>query len=358
MTAIARLTDAMSTMRRLQIAALLLCLATTGLAVADDARAWLERMNRAVDELNYEGIFVHIHGGRAETHYVVHRYMDGRVSERIISLDGAGREIIRHEEEVTCILPDQQTVLVENRRDMSPLVSALPIYSDAVTEHYALVLRGRERIAGRSTRVLVIKPQDAYRYGYQLWLDQATAMPLKSQLQDEQGRVVEQILFTSISLPEYIPASALSPTTSTEGFTWLRREDPEQRRDAHDSKVGWRAARLPAGFQLAASSVHMLADSRFPVQHLVYSDGLASVSVFVEDPRAEHEQAEGEWPLGLARVGGANAYSLRQAGRLVTVVGEVPAQTVEAIARSVEEGDPENDDLGDAGQPEPGQDDQ
>ncbi|TVQ49640.1 MAG: hypothetical protein EA371_02625 [Gammaproteobacteria bacterium] len=318
----------------LAAALIAVALCTVPAALADDgaAHAWLERMHRAVEELNYEGVFVHVHGGRAESHYVVHRYMDGRVSERIVSLDGAGREIVRHEDEVTCILPDQRTVLVEGRRELSPLVSALPASADALGVHYELLLQGQTRIAERPTEILIIQPLDGYRYGYKLWLDQDTAMPLKTQLRDETGEVVEQILFTSISLPEYIPASAMAPVTPTEGFTWLRRGSAE----GHDGqRVEWRAARLPAGFRLTSAAVSMMADSSYPVQHLVYSDGLAAVSVFIEDP-----QAEGDWTLGLARVGGANAFSLRHDGRVVTAIGEVPARTVEAIARSLEAGDP------------------
>ncbi len=314
------------------LAALALLSASSVQADDGEAHAWLERMHRAVEELNYEGVFVHMHGGRAETHYVVHRYMDGRVSERIVSLDGAGREIVRHEDEVTCILPDQRTVLVEGRRELSPLVSALPSSAAALGVHYELLLHGQTRIAERPTEVLTIQPLDGYRYGYKLWLDRQTAMPLKTQMRDETGEVVEQILFTNISMPDYIPASALAPVTSTEGFTWLRRATGE---DRGEQRVEWRAAAVPAGFRLTAASVSMMADSAYPVQHLVYSDGLASVSVFIEDP-----QAEGDWTLGLARVGGANAYSLRHAGRVVTAIGEVPARTVEAIARSLEAGDP------------------
>lgn len=315
------------------LAAAAVVLAVTGPVHAGEtsAQAWLERMHRAVEELNYEGIFVHVHGGRAETHYVVHRYLDGRVSERIISLDGAGREIVRHQDEVTCILPDQQTVLVEARRELSPLVGALPAAAEALGAHYRLLLSGQARIAERQTEVLVIQPLDAYRYGYKLWLDQDTAMPLKTQLRDERGEVVEQILFTRIRLPDSIPASALMPATPTEGFTWLRR-----RSDSGSTRqVEWRATRLPAGFRLTSAAVSMMADSSYPVQHLVYSDGLAAVSVFIEDPKAE-----ADWTLGLARVGGANAYSLRHAGRVVTAIGEVPAVTVEIIARSLEQGDP------------------
>jgi sigma-E factor negative regulatory protein RseB len=177
--------------------------------------------------------------------------------------------------------------------------------------------------------VLLIKPADSFRYGFQLWLDEATAMPLKSQMLDEQNGVVEQILFTTISMPEYIPPSALEPTTETEGFTWYRRRDGGEQRETL-----WQATDLPAGFRLTAASVDTIVGAGQPVHHLVYSDGLAAVSIFVEET-----QIEIEWPVGLSRVGSANAYTLHIEGGVVTAVGEVPARTVQAIARSLRRGE-------------------
>ena len=164
-------------------------------------------MNRAVEELNYQGTFVHVLEGNAETLRIIHRREDGRSSERIESLDGAGREIIRHGNQVQCILPDRRVVLLEDPKDLSPLVSALPSYSDEIEPHYALNLHATARVANRSAQILEIKPRDAFRYGYMLWLDQETAMPLKSQLIDDQGAIVEQILFTSIDLQSPISPS-------------------------------------------------------------------------------------------------------------------------------------------------------
>lgn len=292
-----------------------------------DVRDWLSRMGEAVQTLNYEGTFVHMHGGEAETLYIIHRYADGRSSERLVSMDGAGREIVRHEDEVTCILPDRGLVLVEQRGDRNPLQAALPAYTDEIAEYYEFALGGVERIAGRSARLLTIEPRDDYRYGFRLWLDEASGMPLKSQMRDPGGSVVEQLLFTNIRQPEYIPESALEPTTSTEGFTWLRQE-----RESGDVRVSWRASSLPRGFRLKASAVSRIDGAAHTVQQLVYSDGLAAVSVFVEEG-----DAEGEWPVGLARMGGANAYTVRISGRMVTAVGEVPALTVRTIAHSLEE---------------------
>lgn len=295
-----------------------------------DARAWLERMAQAMDELNYQGVFVHMHDGRAETLRVVHRNEDGHVSERLVSLDGVGREIISTQDEVQCILPDKRAVLVESRNDLNPLASAVPTYSQTLDRHYRFRMMGSSRVAGRATQNVAVLPRDGYRYGYLLWLDEATAMPLKSQLRDEDGNIVEQILFASIAFEDRIPRSALQPSIDTEGYTWYR-ADAKSRAAERTGTTLWRAARVPEGFELQLSNRQVLVGSRFPVEHLVYSDGLASVSVFVESAESDPDPLD-----GLSRVGAANAYTTRVEGHQVTAVGEVPASTVEIIAESVQ----------------------
>src|SRR5690606_13048243 len=130
--------------------------------------------------LNYEGTFVHVHGGTAETLQIFHRNDGGRVAERLVSLDGVGREIIRREDEVQCILPDSKVVLLQQRKDLNPLASALPRYTEDLEASYEFKLHGTARVAQRPAQVLGIKPRDEFRYGYALWLDQYTAIPLKS----------------------------------------------------------------------------------------------------------------------------------------------------------------------------------
>jgi sigma-E factor negative regulatory protein RseB len=294
---------------------------------AQDVRAWLDRMNRAVEELNYEGTFVHVLGGNAETMYIVHRNHNGSVGERLMSLDGAGREIIREENKVQVILPDRRTVLVEERKDAGSLVTALPNYSQELEPHYEFKLYGTARVAKRPVQILGIKPKDQYRYGYMLWLDSETAMPLKSQLLDEDGETVEQILFTEIDVSDFIPASALKPSINTDDFMWFRSpEVPAQEM----AQVPWRVSMLPGGFRLSAATESPIGGSKYPVEHLVYSDGLATVSVFIEDPKTHADVAD-----GFSHVGSTNAYSLTLSGRKVTAIGEVPKQTVHSIATSL-----------------------
>jgi sigma-E factor negative regulatory protein RseB len=297
-------------------------------AFAQDASSWIARMNSAVEELSYQGTFVHMQGATAETLLIVHLNDGEKVSERIMSLDGAGREIIRRGDEVRCILPDTETVLLEDRRDVSPLVSALPSFNEELATNYNFNMHRRTmRIAERRTQIVSIMPRDDLRYGYRLWLDSETAMPLKSQLLDEQGNAVEQILFTRIEISDSIPQSALEPTINTEGFTLFRAPALSPQLDGASRLV---ASGLPKGFSLSASMRGPMAGSTYPVDHFVYTDGLATVSVFVEDPKNSAEVA-----TGLSRLGTANAYSWSVEGRQVTAVGEVPAQTVEAIARSL-----------------------
>jgi sigma-E factor negative regulatory protein RseB len=295
-------------------------------ASAEEARQWLDKMNRAVEDLNYQGTFVHVLEGTAETLRIIHRNVDGRSGERIESRDGAGREIIRQDNEVQCILPDRRVVLLEGRKDISPLVSSLPSFSDEIEPHYALKLHSTARVANRAAQIIEIKPRDEFRYGYMLWLDQETAMPLKSQLTDDNGVIVEQILFTDIDLSSEIPAEAIAATIDTTGFTTLR--PPESSPLAAD--IPWRAAAVPGGFKLSVATQSQIAGSEYPVEHLVYSDGLATVSVFIEDPHTKSEVTE-----GFSKMGSTNAFSLTLRGRKVTAVGEVPRQTVRTIASSL-----------------------
>jgi sigma-E factor negative regulatory protein RseB len=256
----------------------------------------------------------------------VHRHADGQSGERILSLDGARREIVRQGARVQGIFPDRRIVLFETRRDVSPLATALPSNAAELEPHYEIELGPTARVADRSVQLLEIKPRDEYRYGYMLWLDLTTAMPLKSHLVDEEGNVVEEILFTDIEFPADIPASALEPTIDTTGFTMQRATEAKPLA----AEIPWRAA-APPGFKLSVATESQIAGSDTPVGHLVYSDGLATVSVFIEDAATEADVGE-----GFSTMGSTNVYSLTlSSGQKATAVGEVPRQTVRTIASSL-----------------------
>jgi sigma-E factor negative regulatory protein RseB len=316
---------------RYPIAMLTALLAAMPAASAADreARQWLERMSESLATRNYEGRFFHLREARSEEMRIFHRVDKGKVTERLVSLAGNGREIIRNQSEVICYLPDRRTVLVEKRTDDNTLLAAVPSYNEQLESHYSIERGPSTKSLGRRTQMIMVQPRDQFRYGYRLWLDYETAMPLKSQLCDRNGNVIEQILFAEVNFRDRIPADSLKASITGEGFRWIRQDTPQPRM-ANADMGGWNVIRPPAGFRLMTWRIQIIAGSSTPVQHLVYSDGLASVSVFIEPSNPQAEPMR-----GLAKVGAAFAFSRNLDGHQVTAVGEVPPVTVEAIATGV-----------------------
>jgi sigma-E factor negative regulatory protein RseB len=302
---------------------------------AEEPTQWLERMNQALTTRNYDGTFSHWHGGKVEMLRIIHRVQDGAVAERLVSLDGSGREFIRRGADLACYLPDKKTVLVEKRPADESLLGGFPAVNQESASFYDIQEVARTRLNRRDTRVITVSPKDEFRYGYRLWIDESTAMPLKTQLCDGRGRVIEQIVFASLTLSSRIPDSAFKPDVSTEGFQWLRNESTATKEPPENASLVWNAMKLPPGFKMAARSAQVMPGSTDPVSHLVFSDGLASVSVFVEVATKTKETADEE-PVTeeSARLGSSSVYSTVMGGRKVTAVGEVPPATVRSIASS------------------------
>jgi sigma-E factor negative regulatory protein RseB len=296
-------------------------------AADDDPRYWLARTDQALSKLNYEGVFVHEHGGETETLRVIHRVGNDGVSERLLSMDGSGREFIRRGTQLTCYLPDKHTVLVERSSDAGLLLASLPRLETSAIEQYQITELTRTRTSGRPVRVIAITPMDEMRYGYRLWVDEASAMPLKTQLRSRSGDVLEQLVFTDLRLPVRIADSELQPAVDARNYRWVHQDADSA--DSVTLSVSWQAGLLPPGFRMTTSARQVLPGG--PVEHLVFTDGIASVSVFVE---IGHE-AIGSTHDDAARLGTSSAYSTVVQGYRVTAVGEVPPDTVRAIALSI-----------------------
>jgi sigma-E factor negative regulatory protein RseB len=280
---------------------------------------------------------MHVSDGRIESMRIVHRVQGSRVTERLTSMDGSGREFILNNDELTCYLPDKKTVLVEQRQAHGPFLGTLPQFGAGVNEFYQVESLPNTRVLGRAARVISVTPKDQFRFGYRLWLDEKTAMPLKTQLCDAHGNVLEQIVFARLDMPTTIPDAALAPSVNTDGMRWVHLSPSEA---PPVDQAGFRASQLPPGFRLTVTGAQMLGGASVPATHLVYSDGLATVSVFVEaeqESTGADDKAAAERPpmQGLARVGSGFVFSTVVQGHQVTAVGEVPAKTVEFIAHSV-----------------------
>lgn len=306
------------------------CLAfSTAAAAADSAHDWLMKINKAARNLDYEGVFVYQHDTQLEAMRIIHKVENGSAHERLVSLNGAPREIIRDQHEVTCYWPDKNSVMVEFRKaDNQSFPAILPERVQDLDDYYSIRLGGVERITGRPAQLVIVKPVDQYRYGYHLWADRDTGLLLKADLLDTQGRILEQFMFTQISIGSKIPPAALKPGMTGEGMVW-HREDEEHRNVGAGPE--WMATQLPRGFRLSAHIARQTLKRKRPVEHLVYTDGLAAVSVFVEK-RGEDTRP---FMLGASRMGAVNALGSRVNGYQITTVGEVPAETIALIGNSM-----------------------
>jgi len=311
---------------RLPILSLMAALALPVWA-ADDAHQWLVKMARAGRNLDYEGTFVYRHDAQLDTLRIVHKVTEGVAHERLMSLNGVPREIVRDAREVRSYYPEDNSVVVEQRRaDDQTFPSLLPERVQNLDENYIIQLGKPGRVAERPVQQVLVRPRDSYRYGYRLWADRETGLLLKADLMDETDRMLEQFMFIQVTVGGNIPTSALAPQTARSGMVWHR----DSSEIARDVETSWVATRLPKGFELTKQMKRELPTRRKAVEHLVYSDGLAAVSVFVEKNEAGNQVTE-----GASRTGAVNAYGRPADGHYVTTVGEVPAATVSLIGDSV-----------------------
>lgn len=287
----------------------------------------LDRMNYVVNVVDYEGTVFRWENGESETLRIVRKIIDGVINEKLVSQEGNGLEIIRIGNEVHCILPDKQTVLIEEWADQSTLFSALPSSDLRYGAEYDVSVVREERVAGRRAIMMAVRPHDGFRYGHRIWLDVESSFPLKTETVSVEGDLVEQIKFAEIMIGDGVSKESLAPSMSLKNFSWFT--EPK-RYEAVATETSWRSNDLPPGFRAMSTTTKKLPGADNPVTHIVYGDGMAMVSVFIAEATVT--------PIAQkSSVGASNSYSVRQGDYLITVVGEVPAATVERIANSMQQ---------------------
>jgi sigma-E factor negative regulatory protein RseB len=302
-----------------------------GGALADsnaEAISWLQRIYRATERLSYTGTFVYQHGEQVETSRITRIVDASGVHERLETLDGTPREIVRVNEEVKCYLPQTMTVKVERQLDTKPF-PAMRGDARELAEHYNIRKAETERIAGYDCQAIVLEPKDKLRYGHKIWADLATGMLVKAKTYNEKNEVVEQFAFTQLQIGGRIDKDQVRSRFAGKGRDW--RVQAAGMVAADLTRHGWLLKSLPAGYRKITEMKRNVGASA-DVGHIVLSDGLAAVSVFIEPLAGKPSLA----PLGLSRQGAVNVYTRTLDSYLVTVVGEVPAESVRLIANSVE----------------------
>lgn len=295
-----------------------------------EAREIIDRMSEARKSISFEGVLVYQRGKNLHSMRVIHKADKGRERERLTSLSGPARELFRDERQTTCVYPDKRAVMVVKNRFSEIFPAALPKPIEQIENLYSFSVLGKDRVAGREAWVVRIQPKNPDRYEHKLWIDAASYLLLKSHILDAQGETLEEVLFTNIKLRDFIPDSLLRPKLAGEGYTWYGNE-PGGNKVADGSSSKWTVNWLPEGFAMRGYEEQALAPSRPAVDHLFFSDGLATLSVFVE--KAPAPDADGVKEQ--TSLGAVNTYMWMTDGYQVTVVGELPAVTVRRVAGSI-----------------------
>jgi sigma-E factor negative regulatory protein RseB len=295
----------------------------------DSPREWLERMSAAMSQMDYQGTFVYVQGDDVVTMRITHVAGEEGIQERLVSVSGAPREVLRDADGVRWVLGDDHSVLADQAYSRS-FFPRLPPDQQAQTERcYALELGGTSRIAGHAVRGLSILPRDDYRYGYTLWLEKHSALPLKWELFGPGRKPLAKLMFTDFRMGSEVDARELAPSSRLAEFKTVESRLPAGLGQAV-SQPQWEPSSLPPGFELTAHRFFNGQDQDL-FEHFVFSDGLAAVSVYVE---TESEGAA-EQSAGVSRMGTTHAFSRIAEGAVITVVGDVPAATVRYIGDGV-----------------------
>lgn len=292
---------------------------------------WLQRVSSAAQKLNFSGTFVYRNGTRSETSRIVHLVSNGNQMEKLEVLDGSPREVIRHNDEVSCYLPERHLVIVEQRSVKRGFPALLPAGLAGLNDHYLIRKGSTERIAGFESQIIRLEPRDMWRYGHQLWVDIGTGLLLKADIFDGRGEALESMAFTDLRIGETIRPEALKSSFATAAKdNWQVRQ--AKLRDLRDDAPWLFRADLP-GFRKQASLQRSIgkAGEDLNMLHWVFSDGLVALSVFISPLRPATEGGE----ESLQTMGALSVMKRVIDGHQIVVMGDLPPEAIKRFAEGI-----------------------
>lgn len=293
---------------------------------SNEAFGWLQRMANAARQADYQGIYIYQSGGQVETARITHLYDETGEHEKVEALDQTPRELVRNNDEVICYFPDSRHVLAERRKPKKSFPALLPVSVSELADNYTARLGGQERVSGIDCQLIVLEPKDSMRYGYRFWADLNSGLIVRALTVSEKGEPLDQYMFTQLNVSGRIDKEHLKPRIAGKKVVW--RNESLAEIAAADSQ--WGVRQLPSGFRKVSETRRGMPGKKTPVTHSVFSDGLATVSLFVEPLEDEVRRRQ-----GASGHGAINVYARTLPDAQITVLGEVPPAAVKQIANSV-----------------------
>jgi len=310
---------------------LLLAAACSGAGAAEstppaEGLRLLRQMASAARQLNYTGTFVYKHGSQIETSRIWHMTDASGDYERLETLDGPPREIVRVNDEVTHFYPGIKTAKIERWGVARRFPAVISEQLAAVVANYSIRKGGMARVAGYDCQITILEPRDALRYGHAFCAEARSGLPLRAKTFNDRNETVELFAFTQVDINAALTREHVRARYDATGPGW--KVDHATGTPSTEADSGWIVLNRPAGFRKVLElkrTIHGKAAAQ-----LVFSDGLAAVSVFVE-PAIAGARASQE----LTHQGAINIFTRPQAGYVVTSLGEAPASTVMQFGNSV-----------------------
>lgn len=298
-------------------------------AAPEDAWTVLQKASEAAHELSYKGVFVYQSGNAAKSVQLTHmNYGQGEYA-RMMVLDGSPREVLAQGSDASIYNPKNEKVIIEKKRGQNMFPALLPVSLDGIKHCYQAQLGPYERVGGREAQVVTLSPKDHMRYGFRFWADKEYGLLLKVSMLNDQGLPLEQIGFSQLAWMEGQNMDWFRPKLDpSKSYVMGADGVPPAKVDASDMDFG--VTELPQGYRKIDQVKQMVPGKQLPVTQVIFSDGLSSISLFIEP------LVKGVRPrVGHTIVGATNIYALVSEGHQVMVVGEVPEATVTQFANAV-----------------------
>lgn len=291
---------------------------------------WLMRMQEASRVRSYVGTFVvSSSAGAMSSARIWHVGDPQQQLERVEVLTGAPRSTFRRNDEVMTFLPEHRLVRAERREALGQFPNLLKGGDTSIAEHYAARRLGAERVAGFDADVVHLVPRDALRFGYRIWSEKRSGLVVKMQTLDAEGNVLEQSAFSELQLDAPLRADRLAQMMQPPSGWRVERTEAVKTTPAAE---GWGLRQPVAGFKpLSCYKRPVPAGMAEGAIQWIFSDGLASVSLFVEPYDRQRHQKE-----GVLAAGATQTLTRRIEDWWLTAVGEVPPATLKAFAQSLE----------------------
>ncbi|RMR09967.1 MucB/RseB C-terminal domain-containing protein [Pseudomonas syringae group genomosp. 7] len=290
---------------------------------ADDAQDAISRLAKADQQQSYQGTFVYERNGSFSTHRIWHRIAEGKVQERLLQLDGSAQEVLRVDGLTQCVSGTLEAGVANPADSTSRAFDVKKL-----SAWYDIKIVGKSRVAGRQATIVALSPKDQHRYGLELHLDNETGLVLKSLLLSEKGQLLERFQFTDLDTAGNLSDQMLKVSADCKPVSAVKvRPEPSI------GPVAWHSDWLPPGFEISSSGVRKNASAQSSVTRLMYGDGLARFSVFIEAVKGG-PSTDIRTQLG-PTVAVSRRLATPQGDMMVTVVGEIPMGTAERIALSM-----------------------